>query len=195
MIGVGTILVQKFAWMLFVFAAFLIFIGIRMLFKKEENPDIAHNTLLRFLKKHFRITPELQDNHFLVKLPDPRHSSRLVWWITPLLVALILIEIADLIFALDSIPAIFAITTDTYIVYTSNIFAILGLRSLYFALEGLLHRFQYLNYALAGVLIFIGGKVLMAPLLGIEKFPPFISLSVTVLLLAGGIVFSLRRTK
>jgi len=110
-------------------------------------------------------------------------------------VALVLIEIADVIFAVDSVPAIFAITTDPFIVYTSNIFAILGLRALYFALAALVNRFAYLKYALAGVLIFIGSKIFLADLLGLEKFPPALSLTVTFSLLAGGIVWSLVRTR
>jgi tellurite resistance protein TerC len=116
-------------------------------------------------------------------------------WCTPLFVALLMVESVDLIFAVDSVPAIFAITTDTYIVYTSNIFAILGLRALYFALAAVLPRFVYLKYALALILVFIGSKIFIADLLGLEKFPAIISLSVTILLLAGGIGFSLYKTR
>ena len=122
-------------------------------------------------------------------------SWRIVTWVTPLFVAMILIEIVDLIFAVDSVPAIFAITTDPYIVYTSNIFAILGLRALYFALAAVIDRFTYLKPALAMVLVFIGAKIFVADLLGWEKFPAAVSLAVTLTLIAGGIVYSLWRTQ
>jgi tellurite resistance protein TerC len=117
------------------------------------------------------------------------------WWVTPLFVALCLIECADLIFSVDSIPAIFAITADPYIVYTSNIFAVLGLRALYFALAVIIVRFQYLKYALACVLIFIGSKIFIADLLGIHKFPASISLGVTFGLLLAGVLYSLYKTR
>jgi tellurite resistance protein TerC len=119
----------------------------------------------------------------------------MVIYITPLLLALITIEFADVVFAVDSVPAIFAITTDPYIVYTSNIFAILGLRALYFALSAMIDRFAYLKYALAMVLIFIGGKVFVTPLLGLEKFPSSVSLGITLGILAGGVIVSLLKTK
>lgn len=195
MIGAGAILVERFAWILFVFAAFLIVTGVRMLIWHEKELDIAQNRLLIFLKKHLRVTHEFHEEKFTVRLPDKKKIGRYATFVTPLLLALILIEIADIIFAVDSVPAIFAITTDPYIVYTSNIFAILGLRSLYFALAAMINRFQYLKYALALVLIFIGCKVFAVPLLGLEKFPAAISLMVTVLLLTGGIVFSLIKTR
>jgi tellurite resistance protein TerC len=114
---------------------------------------------------------------------------------TPLFLALVLIEVADVIFAVDSVPAIFAITTDPFIVYTSNIFAILGLRALYFALSAIVHRFHYLKYALAAVLIFIGSKIFIADVLGLQKFPPMISLVLTFTLLAGGVLWSLVKTR
>jgi tellurite resistance protein TerC len=129
-----------------------------------------------------------------VKKPHPV-TGKTVRFVTPLFLALVLIEIADLIFAVDSVPAIFAITTDPFIVYTSNIFAILGLRALYFALAAMVHRFPYLKYALAAVLIFIGSKIFVADLLGLEKFPPAVSLIVTFGLLAGGVVWSLLKTR
>lgn len=195
MIGVGATLVERFDWMLLVFAAFLIVTGIRMLIWHEKELDIAQNRILLFLKKHLRVTHELHDEKFLVRLPDKKKPNKYVTYITPLLLALILVELADVVFAVDSVPAIFAITTDPYIVYTSNIFAILGLRSLYFALAAMINRFQYLKYALALVLIFIGGKVFAVPLFGLEKFPAVISLAVTVLLLAGGVLFSLFKTR
>jgi tellurite resistance protein TerC len=117
----------------------------------------------------------------------------MVWFATPLFLALALIEGADLIFAVDSVPAIFAITTDPYIVYTSNIFAILGLRALYFALAAMVHRFQYLNYAVALVLVFVGGKIFWNQIFG--KVDPLISLTVTVVLLTGGVVVSMLKSR
>jgi len=114
---------------------------------------------------------------------------------TPLFLALILIGIADQVFAVDSVPAVFAITTDPYIVYTSNIFAILGLRALYFALAAVLHRFHYLKYALAILLVFIGSKVFVADLFGLAKFPPTLSLGITFAILAAGVIYSLWRSK
>jgi tellurite resistance protein TerC len=116
-----------------------------------------------------------------------------VLWATPLFLALCMVEFADLVFAVDSVPAIFAITTDPYIVYTSNIFAILGLRALYFALAAMMHRFKYLKVALALVLVFIGSKIFLVNLVG--KIPPLFSLSVTAALIAGGVLFSLWKTR
>lgn len=194
MIGVGAALVERFEWVLYLFAAFLIFTGIKMLFAAEEEHDISKNKILAFLKKNLRFTDELHGNKFSVKLPHPEHPSKRIRYFTPLFATLLMIEFADVIFAVDSVPAIFAITTDPYIIYTSNIFAILGLRALYFALDAIIHRFTYLKYALSVVLVFIGGKVFAAPLLGLEKIPPSISLSVTVIVLASGVFYSMYRT-
>jgi tellurite resistance protein TerC len=134
---------------------------------------------------------ELAGNAFFVQRPDPA-SGRVVRWVTPLFLALCLVEFVDLVFAVDSVPAIFAITTDPFIVYTSNIFAILGLRALYFALAAMIHRFKYLKYALALVLVFIGSKIFLVGFIG--KVPPVISLSVTFGLIAGGVLVSLWKT-
>lgn len=191
MIGLGTALVTQFSWILYVFGVFLIATGVKMLLVAEKEPDLAQNPVLRFVNRHFRVTRELHGERFVVRLPDPA-TGRPVLWITPLLVALILIEVADVIFAVDSVPAIFAITQDPFIVYTSNIFAILGLRALYFALAAMIHRFRYLKYALALILVFIGGKIFLVNIVG--KIPPAFSLSVTLGLLAAGILFSLWRT-
>ena len=193
MIGLGATLVAEFSWILYVFAAFLIATGIKMLLLGDKIPDIESNPVLRLLRRTLRITPALHEERFFVRQPDPA-TGHTVLWVTPLFVALILIEIVDLIFAVDSVPAIFAITTDPYIVYTSNIFAILGLRALYFALAAVIHRFKYLKVALALILVFIGGKFFVAGIAGWEKFPASISLGVTVALLAGGIGYSLWRT-
>ena len=194
MIGLGATLIAEFGWLLYVFAVFLIATGIKMLLLGDKMPDVESNPVLRLLRRILRITPELRGQRFFVRQPDPA-TGRKVLWVTPLFVALVLIEIVDLIFAVDSVPAIFAITTDPYIVYTSNIFAILGLRALYFALAAVIHRFKYLKPALALILVFIGAKVFIAGFAGWEKFPASISLGVTVALLAGGIGYSLWRTR
>jgi tellurite resistance protein TerC len=193
MIGVGATLIAQFHWILYIFAAFLIFTGLKMLFASDKEPDIETNFVLKFMRKNFRVTKELHGNHFTVKLPHPKTGKKVVW-ITPLFIALVMIEIADVIFAVDSVPAVFAITLDPFIVYTSNIFAILGLRALYFALAAMVHRFEYLKHALSLVLIFIGSKIFIADFSGLEKFPASISLGVTFALLTGGVVYSLYKT-
>ena len=192
MIGLGAALITNYAWVLYIFAAFLIFTGIRMMFLGDKEHSIGENPLLRLLRRRMTVTDTLHGNAFFVKLPV---AGRMVGHATPLFLALVLIEIADLVFAVDSVPAVFAITTDPFIVYTSNIFAILGLRALYFALSAILHRFAYLKYALALLLVFIGSKVCVADLLGLQKFPPTWSLGITFVILAAGVVFSLWKTK
>ncbi len=194
MIAGGAALVSEFGWVLYLFAAFLILTGIKMIAMSDTSHDIGDNPLLRLLKRRLRVTEQLHGERFFVKLPDPR-TGRMATFVTPVFLALIMIEIADVIFAVDSVPAIFAITTDPYIIYTSNIFAILGLRALYFALAAIIHRFAYLKQALAVLLIFIGSKIFVAELLGWEKFPAAVSLGVTFGVLAGGIVWSLWRTR
>ncbi len=194
MIGIGAPLVENFGWILYLFAAFLIATGVKMLFVGDSEPDMAKNPLLLFVKKRFRVTEQLHGEAFFVKKTDPA-TGKVVRYMTPLMLALILIEVADVIFAVDSVPAIFLITTDPFLVYTSNIFAILGLRALYFALAAMVHRFEYLKYALSILLIFIGGKAFVALALGWEKFPPLWSLSITFAILTSGIVFSLWKTR
>jgi tellurite resistance protein TerC len=194
LIGVGASLVQNFHWVLYIFAAFLIFTGLKMLRGGDEEHDISKNPVIRFFKKYMRCTDELHGNRFFIRKLDANTNKRALF-ATPLFLALLTVEFVDLIFAVDSVPAIFAITTDEYIVYTSNIFAILGLRALYFALSAMLHRFAYLKYSLSAVLIFIGGKVFAPLIFDIEKVPSAISLSVTVAILAAGVVYSLYRTK
>ncbi len=195
MIGVGAAVVEQYHWVLWVFAAFLVFTGIKMLFAGDEEMDISKNPIVTFMTRHFRVTNELHGEKFLVQVQDPV-TGKIVRVMTPLLLALIVINLADLVFAVDSVPAIFAITTDTFIVYTSNIMAILGLRALYFALAAMVHRFHYLKYALALVLVFIGSKIFVADfLLDGAKFPPVLSLGVTFALILGGVFYSLYKTK
>lgn len=194
MIGAGAAVVARFEWVLLIFAAFLILTGIKMLRSGHEDYDVAANPVLQFMRRRFRVTDGPKGERFFVRQPVGT-SGRTALFVTPLFLALVMVELADVIFAVDSIPAIFAITTDPYIIYTSNIFAILGLRALYFALSAMLHRFVYLKTALSLVLIFIGGKVFAAELLGIEKVPPALSLGVTMAILIGGVVLSLWKTR
>lgn len=194
MITVGAALVHQFDWVLHLFAAFLVLTGIKMLISSDKPADIGENAALKFIRNHFRITDGLRGNHFFVKEPS-RKGGKNVWWMTPLFVCLIMIELADVVFAVDSVPAIFMITTDPFIVYTSNIFAILGLRSLYFVLAAVIQRFHYLKYALSVVLIFIGSKSFIAYMAGWEKFPIALSLSITFAILGSGIGFSLWKTR
>ena len=194
MIAAGAAIVDNYGWVLYLFAAFLIFTGVKMLFAAEEAYDVASNPLLKFLRKRLPVTEQLHGDRFTVRQADPR-TGRMRTFVTPLLLALVLVEFADLVFAVDSIPAIFAITTDPFIVYTSNIFAILGLRALYFALPALIHRFAYLKYALAVLLVFIGSKIFVADAFGLAKIPPAASLSVTFAILLGGVGWSLWKTR
>ena len=187
-------LVARYHWVLYLFAGFLILTGVKMFFARGEETDIADNVLLKWFRRRMRVTNDLHGHAFFVRTQS-RRSGEVKLHATPLFLALVTIEIADVIFAVDSVPAVFAITTDAYVVYTSNIFAILGLRALYFALAAVIHRFAYLKQALAVLLVFIGGKVFAAPLLGIEKVPPAVSLSVTAAILAAGVVWSLWRTR
>ncbi|MCU0895184.1 MAG: TerC family protein [Rhodospirillales bacterium] len=194
MIGLGAAMVAEFSWVLYIFAAFLIVTGVKMIVFADSSYDVASNPVLKLMRRRFNVTDELQGQRFFVRKPHPA-TGKLVTYITPLFLALVMIEIADVIFAVDSVPAIFAITTDPFIVYTSNIFAILGLRALYFALAAMIHRFHYLKYALSAVLIFIGSKIFVAPVLGLEKFPPALSLAITFALLATGVMWSLLKTR
>jgi len=193
MIGLGATIVDQYHWVLYIFAAFLIFTGIKMLLVADKEHKIEENGLLRFLKKRMHVSENLHGHSFFVRKLHPE-TGRMVRYATPLFLALVMIEIADLVFAVDSVPAVFTITTDPYIVYTSNIFAILGLRALYFALAAILHRFAYLKYALSILLIFIGSKIFIADLMGWEKFPPSWSLGITFAILGAGVFFSLWKT-
>ncbi|MBA4794425.1 MAG: TerC family protein [Phenylobacterium sp.] len=193
MIGFGAALVASFEWVLFIFAALLIVMGVKMFFADKAPKDPHDSPVYRWLTRHIRVTPDLHGSRFFVK--QPGRTGKLVWFATPLFMALVMVELADVVFAVDSVPAIFSITTDPYIVYTSNIFAILGLRALYFALAAVVARFAYLKQALAALLVFIGAKVFFAEAMGWEKFPAPVSLAVTALLLAGGIGWSLWKTR
>lgn len=183
MIFLGVSLIHRFEWIIYIFGAFLIFTGIRMLFQGEDDKvDPDKNFLVRMLRKIMPVTNEYHGNKFFVHLDGKRFA-------TPLLVVLLVIETTDLIFATDSIPAILAISRDPFIVYTSNVFAILGLRSLYFALAGVMDIFHYLKYVLSIILSFVGVKMLLSHTP--YKIPTVWALLVIVLLLVGAVVASL----
>ena len=185
-IAAGALLIENFSWILYVFAAFLIYTGWRMIRTRNEHVHPERSRVLRWFRRVVPMTDAYHGQRFLVKLQGRWHA-------TPLLVALLFLELSDVIFAVDSVPAIFAITTDPFIVYTSNIFAILGLRALYFALAAMIHRFKYLKYALALVLVFIGSKIFLVGIVG--KIPATLSLGVTFGLIAGGVLVSLWKTR
>ena len=192
LIGVGAALVNNFNWILFFFGAFLVFTGIRMFSHKDETPNIEENRIFQFITRRFRVTKQLHGRSFTVKQPDPK-TGKIVTWLTPLAVALIMVEIVDLIFAVDSVPAVFAVTQDTFIVYTSNIFAILGLRALYFALAAAMNRFRYLQVSLAVILVLVGIKIFLVPMhIHIDTL---LSLIVTIAILGGGVLYSLYKTR
>ncbi len=185
MIWIGAILIAKFSWILYLFAVILIFTGIKMIYLVDSKLDIKELYIYKFLQKHFNITSEIKSDDFFVKINNKTYA-------TPLFVALMIIETMDILFAIDSIPAIFAITNDPYIVYTSNIFAILGLRSLFFCLSGAVNRFYYLKFSLAFILSFIGVKILVSHF---SKIPTYVSLLIIITILASGIIASLVKTK
>ncbi len=175
MILAGAWLVQEFHWILYVFGGFLLISGLRMMVAAEHTPDLESNMLLRFARKHLRITKDYHENKFMINING-------VYYFTPLFLVLLLIEFSDVIFAVDSIPAIFAITLDPFIVFTSNIFAILGLRALYFLLLDIADRFHLLKYGLALVLTFIGAKMLVAHWVKVSTTTSLFFISVTLLI-------------
>jgi TerC family integral membrane protein len=185
MILAGAWLVQEFHWILYVFGAFLVVTGIKMLIFAEAAPDLASNPLLKWVKRRMRLTPDYRGEKFWVLENGVRKF-------TPLFLVLVMIELSDLIFAVDSIPAIFAITTDPFIVFTSNIFAILGLRAMYFMLAGMADRFHLLKYGLAMVLVFVGTKMLIVDF---YKIPVGLSLGIVGLIIATFMVASLWVTR
>ncbi|MGD9649326.1 MAG: TerC family protein [Dongiaceae bacterium] len=182
LIFAGAALVAEYQWVIYIFGVFLIFTGVKMALSSDKPKDLANNFVLRYVRNHFRVTDNYEGHHFIV-VRDGKV------WITPLLLALIMVEFTDLIFAVDSIPAILAITQDTFIVFTSNAFAILGLRSMYFMLASLADKFHYLKYGLAAVLTFIGVKMLLAHTAFAISTPA--SLVVVVIMLSIAIMASL----
>jgi tellurite resistance protein TerC len=172
---------------IYLFGAFLIFTGIKMLVTVGAEPDVDNNPVVRLMKRHFRVTEGFEGGKFTVLKDGVRY-------ITPLLIVLVLVELTDVVFALDSIPAIFAITTDPFIVYTSNVFAILGLRALYFALAGIIHRFHYLKYGLSLVLVVVGLKMVLNAWFDAKIIPTEVALLLTAILIGGSIAFSMYKT-
>ncbi|MDP2961411.1 MAG: TerC family protein [Sulfurimicrobium sp.] len=185
MILAGAWVVREFSWVLYIFGFFLIVTGMRMLVMAEKTPDLNQNPVLKFARRHLRISEGHHGEEFTVMKDGVRYF-------TPLFLVLILIETSDLVFAVDSIPAIFAITTDPFIVFTSNIFAIMGLRALYFLLADVADRFHLLKYGLAMVLTFIGAKMLIAPWYHV---PVAASLAIVAVLIGSSVIASLIATR
>ncbi|MFV5525272.1 TerC family protein [Acinetobacter variabilis] len=185
-IFIGAWFVQEFSWILYLFGAFLVYTGFKFLRgQHEEDSNIEDMAILKWLRKHMRITPQLQGDKFFV-----RQNGLL--WATPLFLVLILVETSDVIFAVDSIPAIFAVTTDPFIVLTANLMAILGLRAMFFLLSGAASKMHYLPYGLGLILVFIGFKMLM---LDVFHMPIWISLSFIVIVLTVTAILSIRHSK
>lgn len=184
-IAAGAVLIESFAWVLYVFGAFLVYTGWRMLRHRDEQVDLGRNRVLRIARRRIPSTDEYHGQRFWV-----RRAGR--WVVTPLFFVLVMVETTDVIFAVDSIPAIFAVTQEPFLVFTSNAFAILGLRALYFLLADLMHRFVYLKVGLAAILVFVGVKML---LLDVYKVPIWLSLSVIATCVTLSVVVSLRATR
>ena len=182
-IVIGVSLLQRFHWLIYIFGAFLIFTGIRLGTEKDKEIHPEKNPVLKLFRRLVPVTEKYEDDRFFV-----RRAGKLL--ATPLFIVLIVVETTDLIFAVDSIPAVMAVTLDPFIVFTSNVFAILGLRSLYFALAGIMALFHYLHYGLAVILIFVGSKML---LMDVVKIPVGVALGVIALVLAVSVIASLRR--
>ncbi|MEO6696161.1 MAG: TerC family protein [Ignavibacteria bacterium] len=185
LILLGVVLIHKFAWIIYVFGAFLVFTGFKMAYQDDSDIDPEKNIVIRLFRKFFPVTKDYDGENFFVNIDGKKLA-------TPLFVVLIATEFTDLVFAFDSIPAIFAVTNDAYIIYTSNIFAILGLRAMYFALAAVIDKFHYLKIGLAMILIFIGFKMLIIDLF---KIPIGYSLGVIALILALSVVLSLIKPK
>ena len=187
MIFAGVWLITQFHWLLYVFGAFLLITGIKMWWFADAEPDLANNPVIRWMRRHMKVSDTLHGERFFI---TREVAGKAVRYVTPLFLVLVLVELSDVIFAVDSIPAIFAITTDPFIVLTSNLFAILGLRAMYFMLAGMADRFSLLKYGLALVLVFIGTKML---LIDVYPIPVPFSLGVVAVIIATSIVLSLRR--
>ncbi|PYS04391.1 MAG: hypothetical protein DMG12_10205 [Acidobacteria bacterium] len=180
-IGMGALLIKRFGWIIYVFGAFLIFTGVKMALRQDEGFDAEQNVMMRTARRFLRVTREYHGQRFFT-IQDGRRYA------TPLFLVLLLIEFTDLVFAVDSIPAIFAVTTNPFLVYTSNVFAILGLRSMYFLLAGIVHQFAYLKYGLALILVFVGFKMVLVDMV---RIPILASLGVIAVTLTLSIIASL----
>ncbi|MBB4302200.1 tellurite resistance protein TerC [Rhodobium orientis] len=189
MIFAGTAAVASFDWLLLIFAAILVFTGIKLLFMQEEDePDLERNRVVRFVIRHLPVTKTIHGKKFFAREPDPKSASGTALKATPLFLALVIIEGADIAFAVDSIPAVLALSQDVFIVYTSNIFAILGLRALFFVVDALIAKCRYLKPALSAILVLIGGKIVWDHMIG--KVDPVLCLIVTVAILGGAFTLS-----
>ena len=186
MIGAGAYLIEQFHWILYLFGAFLVITGIRMATHEERDLDPEANVVIRLVTRVMNVTTRYHGQRFFVR--EPARDGRMRWVATPLFLVLIMVETTDLIFAVDSIPAIFGITRDPFLVYSSNVFAILGLRAMYFVLAGVIHLFHYLKLGLSAILVFVGLKMLLVDLV---KVPVVVSLGVVTLLLATAVAASL----
>lgn len=184
-IWAGIAIIEKFSWVMYVFGGFLVFSGIKMLIPQSEDPDLSNSVVIKWAKKLFPTTEDFHGDKFFVKMNGKK-------FVTPLFIALIFVEVSDLVFAVDSIPAIIGITSDPFLVFSSNVFAILGLRSLYFALKGFADMFEYLKYGLAVILMFIGVKMLIAKW---YHMPIAVTMSVIFGLLGVSVVASLIANK
>ncbi|MCG7844329.1 MAG: TerC family protein [Methanomassiliicoccales archaeon] len=188
---VGVTLVESFEWVLYIFGAFLVITGLRMAIKKEkEKVDPEHNVMVQFFRKFLPVTKTYEGDKFFVRKPNG--NGKIILWATPMFIALLVVETTDIVFAVDSIPAILGITTSTFIVFSSNAFAILGLRSLYFALSHVMNLFCYLKYGLAAILTFVGVKMLVAHYV---PLPVLASLAIIVLILGISMVASVIVTR
>lgn len=202
-IGAGAAIIERYVWVLYLFAAFLVVTGVKMATAKSHGPNIGNNPILKIARRLLPVYDRIESDRFLVRLPHGK-NARLKTFATPLLLALIVVEFVDIVFAIDSVPAIFAVTQDPFIVYTSNIFAILGLRSMYFMLAAAVERFEYLKFGLSIILVLIGLKIFwnfgikdldLDKSMGFAKLDPMVALIGTLSILAASILYSLWRTR
>ncbi|KAF5050435.1 Integral membrane protein TerC family protein [anaerobic digester metagenome] len=188
LIFAGAAAIASFHWLLYVFGLFLIASGIKMLIAIDQEPDMSRNRIVRFMRSRFRVTDEYEGEKFWVRRDG-------LWYMTPMFIVLVIVETSDVIFALDSIPAILAISHDTFIVYSSNVFAILGLRALFFALSDIVHRFHYLKYGLSLVLVLVGAKMLVNTWFGGKVISTEMALGMTAALIGASMLYSVYRTR
>jgi tellurite resistance protein TerC len=188
MIFAGSAAIASFHWLLYVFGLFLVASGIKMLVAIDQEPDMSRNRIVRFMRSRFRVTDEYVGEKFWVRKDG-------LWYMTPMFMVLVIVETSDAIFALDSIPAILAVSHDTFIVYSSNVFAILGLRALFFALSDIVHRFHYLKYGLSLVLVLVGGKMLVNTWFGTKIVSTEMALAMTAALIGASVLYSIYRTR
>lgn len=191
MIALGAYLIEQFHWVIYLFGAILVFTGAKMALQNHNSTiDTKNNLIVRWFRKFMPVTDTYREDKFFVKEKSLRaeDGGKAVWFATPLFLVLLLVEATDLIFAVDSIPAIFAVTRDPFLVFSSNVFAILGLRSMYFMLAGIVHRFHLLKFGLAFILVFVGAKMLF---IDIYKIPVLLSLAVIAVTVAASVVLSL----